>query len=246
MTTISPNRKRRGTFGTGVAAGVVILCILLAVVLRSQLSSLFWRVAAPILSLRNSLGSTEVSVLQGELASTTAALADRNSLYAQNLQLKQLLGRSVVNHTVLAAVLERPPEIPYDTLMIDIGKQNGVAVGNLVFAGGNTVVGTVSEVYDTTARVTLLSAPGESYDALLGGSVPITLVGQGVGSMSGEVPANTTVTVGEPITLPGMLSAFAGSVSYIQQESDLSFITLYVQLPVDLFSLQYVEVQTSQ
>ena len=183
--------------------------------------------------------------MRAELASTTAALADRNALYAENTELKQLLGRSASNHSVLGAVLQKPPGIPYDTLIIDIGKQDNITPGDLVFAGGTSVVGTVSEVYDTTSRVTLLSSPGETYDALLNGSVPVSLAGQGAGSMSGEVPADTPVKVGDSIVLPGIGSTFVGSVSHVSQEVGSSFITLYVQLPVNLFSLHYIEVQTN-
>ena len=246
MTTISPNRKRQGAGTRNVlVAAACILCVAIVIVLRSFLSAMFWDVLSPAVKLRNTLSSTNVSELQAELASTSAALADRNSLYQQNLELKQLLGRSTLNHTVLGEVLMRPPGIPYDTLVVDIGKNGGVVPGALVFAGGTSVIGTVSDVYDTTSRVSLFSAPGESYQALLGGSIPISLSGQGAGSMSGEVPANTVVAVGDPVTLQGALSAFAGSVSYIQQVSGSSFMTLYVQLPVDLFSLQYVEIETA-
>jgi cell shape-determining protein MreC len=209
------------------------------------MSNFFWNATSPVMAFRNSFDANEASILRAELASTTAALADRNALYTENTELKQLLGRSVANHTVLGAVLERPPGIPYDTLVIDIGKQDNVTPGDLVFAGGTSVVGTVSEVYDTTSRVTLLSAPGETYDALLNGSVPVSLIGQGAGSMSGEVPADVPVNVGDSIVLPGIFSSFVGSVSHVSEEAESSFITLYVQLPVDLFSLQYVEVQTN-
>ncbi len=91
--------------------------------------------------------------------------------------------------------------------------------GALAFAGGTTVIGTVSDVYDTTSRVELFSAPGESYQALLQDGTPISLSGEGAGSMSGEVPAGTTVTTGEAVSLPGISSAFAGSVSHVYQQS---------------------------
>ncbi len=245
MTTISSSRRHRRV-GTGTLIFLVLgmLCVAGVVALRSQASSIFWRVLSPVVQLRNTLGSTDVSELRALLASTTAALADRNALYQENLQLKQLLGRTAQNYMVLGAVLQRPPGIPYDTLMLDIGKQNGVAPNDVVFAGGSSAIGAVSDVYDTTSRVTLFSAPGESYQALLGGSIPLTITGQGAGSMSGDVPAGTSATVGEAVTLPGIASAFVGSVSYIDQESGASFETLYVQLPVDIFSLESVEVQT--
>lgn len=245
MTTISPSR-RKGTFGSAavIAALGIILCLAVAALLRPQAGNLFWKLAAPVLALRNSVSNTDASQLRAELASTSAALADRNAVYVENVQLKQLLGRTPGNHTTLGAILQRPPGIPYDTLVIDIGKNGGVTPGALVFAGGSSVIGTVSDVYDTTSRVVLFSAPGESYQASLVGGTPISLTGQGAGSMSGEVPSGTPVSAGEAVTLPGIVSAFAGSVSYINQESGASFITVYVQLPVNLFTLRYVEVQT--
>jgi cell shape-determining protein MreC len=243
MTTISSNRKRRIGPGAFIFLAIFLVCMTGSIVLRAQAGSIFWEVISPLVQFRNALGGTEASVLRAELASTTAALADRNALYQENLQLKELLGRSIQNHTVLGAVLQRPPGMPYDTLIIDIGKNSGVMPGDLVFAGGSSVIGTVSDVYDTTSRVVLFSAPGETYQSLLGGSIPLSLSGQGAGSMSGEVPAGTPATVGESVTLSGIASAFAGSVSYIHEDSGASFETLYVQLPADVFSLHYVEVQ---
>ncbi len=245
MTTISPNRRRRGpSGGVFIGSAILVLCLLLVFVLRAQTASLLWQAVAPVLSLRNRLSQTDASLLRASLASTTAALADRDALYQQNLQLKALLGRNATTHTTLAAVLERPPNIPYDTLMIDIGSSEGVVPGALAFAGGNTAVGTVSDVYQSTSRVVLFSAPGQSYQAQLEGGVPLTLSGQGAGSMQGEVPAGTVVSTGQAVLLPGIALAFTGTVSYIHQESGASFITVYVQLPADVFSLQYVEVQT--
>ncbi len=243
MTTIS-KRNKRG-IGPGVFAGIIffVLCVLLVAFARPQVSAIFWRIMAPVLAVRNSASQTTSSQLEATLASTTLALADRNALYQENLQLKQLLGRTTVSHTVLASVLQKPPGIPYDTLIIDIGATSGVKPGSLVFGGGSSVVGTVSEVYDTTSKVTLFSAPGESYQATLQKGTPISLSGDGAGSMSGEVPSNTSVKEGDAVLLPETLHAFAGSVSYVKQESGASFITVYVQLPVNVFTLQFVQVQ---
>jgi transcription antitermination factor NusG len=61
--------------------------------------------------------------------------------------------------------------------------------------------------------------------------------------MSGEVPSGTNIKAGDTVVLPGTLHAFAGSVSYIKQESGASFITVYVQLPANVFTLRFVQVQ---
>jgi cell shape-determining protein MreC len=143
----------------------------------------------------------------------------------------------------------RPPGTPYDTLIIDAGKQDGIEQGALVSAGGNSYIGTVSDVYTSTSRVTLFSAPGSSHNVLVmlssraGTGIPVSLVGDGAGSMSARIPSATPVSVGDYVVVPGIAMAFAGTVSHVDKPAGDSFETLYVNLPVDLFSLQFVEVR---
>ena len=74
--------------------------------------------------------------------------------------------------------------------------------------------------------------------------MPVSLIGEGAGSFSGQIPAGGSVAVGDPVVVPGIGSDFMGSISHIDAPSGSSFETLYVQMPVDIFTLQYVEVQT--
>ena len=218
--------------------------------MRKQLASVLWQVGAPVVGLRNAIEKTQVSELEAELASTTAALADRDALYQQNAELKKMLGRPQTSARVLGAVLLRPPGLPYDTLVIDVGTGNGIVVGDLVFAGGTAAIGEISDAYTTTSRVSLFSAPGRTYDAQVapqaapGTVVPLTLAGQGAGSISGEVPAGSAVAVGDPVVIPGLNNTFMGSIVHIDAPSGSSFETVFVQMPVNIFSLQYVQVQT--
>jgi len=188
--------------------------------------------------------------LQAALASTSAALADRNQLSIENTELKSLLGRQISGVQIVAAVILRPPGTPYDTLMIDAGKKEGVTPGELVYGGGKSAIGEISEVYDNSSRVSLFSAPGRTFDAQVapaatpGAVLPLSLAGQGGGSMIGQVPAGSNVVVGDPVIIPGIGSAFVGEVSHIEAPTGSSFITLLVQLPANIFALQFVEVQS--
>lgn len=244
----------------------LLLCVGAVALFRNPLGGMFWRIATPLIELRGAAGqglgglfaqfSSKASLeaqneqLRTELASTTAALADRGLLYQENLLLKNQFGRDISTHSILAAVLLQPPATPYDLLLIDAGSGEGLAQGNIVSAGGTTVIGRISTVYAHQSQVTLFSAPGESYQGLLllsaqgGASVPISVVGQGAGSMMGEVPAGTMVRVGDPVELPGIAATLSASVSRIEAPEGQSFETVYMQLPVDLFSLHYVEVRT--
>ena len=160
------------------------------------------------------------------------------------MSLKARLGRIISTHTVLAGVLARPPGVPYDTLMVDAGRVEGVVMGQRVSAGGTTLVGTVGEVYEYTARVILFSSPGESYSVLLRGTEPLTVEGQGAGSLVGQVPVDTVVSVGDVVVFPGVAAGFSGVVSGVVVHEGESFKTLYLHLPVDPLTLTFVEIET--
>jgi cell shape-determining protein MreC len=259
MTTISNNR-RRGFFSRyGLVIVLVLVVFFLIALWRTPLASVFWRVASPVFVGRNiAFGVVgelfsqfsskaqliaENDALKMELASTTATLMDRELLYKENVALKIRFDRTLTGQTILAAVIMRPPGVPYDTLMLDAGHSQGVTQGDLVSAGGSVVIGRITDVYQTTSRATLLSTPGESYNALLRGSVPVTVIGQGSGSMYTQVPAGTAVAVGDPIIFPGIMLGFSADVASIVQKDGDSFQTLYLHLPVDPLELQYVDIQ---
>ena len=234
----------------------VVLFVLLALLLllgvalvREPLAGLFWYMAKPLVVFRSTLVSSEVSQLQAKLAKTEALRADRDFLYQENLELKKILGRSSERERVLAVIMERPPGIPYDTLLLDVGAQEGIAPGDLVYAEGSVVVGKISEVYGGVSRATLFSAPGVESEALLlteaRETVPLLLLGQGGGSFMGKLPAGTAVSVGDLVTFAGITPKLLARVSYVQAHEGESFQTLYLHLPVSPFDLRWVEVETA-
>jgi cell shape-determining protein MreC len=228
-------------------AWVLLIVVFAAavVLLRQPASGLFWRIMAPVARVREALGQNEAKQLRAELASSTAALSDRDLLYKENINLKERLGRSGAPQArTLAAILQRPPWTPYDTLLIDAGADLGIAEGALVSAGGQGLIGRVSEVYAGSARVELFSAPGVSYQALLNGTLPLAVEGQGGGSLRAEVPAGTPVAVGDTVSFPGLLGGILAKVSAIEAKTGESFIIIYLRLPANPEDLQYVEVLT--
>src|SRR6185437_15651377 len=132
-----------------MAAFLIIVTVLLCAGLlwRDAAASLLWRALSPALSARataaagsagffgqfqnSGMLAAQNALLRQELASTTALVLDRDYLYAENLDLKAKLGRTHNDPVVLGAVILRPPGVPYGTLTLDIGKQNGVREGDL-------------------------------------------------------------------------------------------------------------------
>lgn len=226
-------RSKRARF-FGIAA--VLLALGAAALWRAPLSESLWKLLAPVMSAR--FGSP---VPDGQIL-IAASKSDRDALYQENLELKARLGRDAGVKRILGAVLLRPPATPYDTLVIDAGSSDGVAAGDAVSAGGTIVIGTVSEVYANAARVVLYSASGQKYDALLRGTIPLAVEGQGGGSLQARLPAGTSVSVGDVALLPGIAGGLSARVSRIERGLGESFVTLYFSLPVDMQSLRFVEV----
>ena len=235
-------RSRRARL-FGIAA--VLLALGGAALWRAPFSELLWRFMAPVMHAR--FGGTAAPA---DLSRLAAVEAERDALYQENLDLKARLGRGARVDRILSAVLLLPPATPYDTLVIDAGLSEGVALGDVVSAGGTIVVGTVSEVYTHAARVVLYSAPGQKYDALLrpsislgtGGTIPLAVEGQGGGSLRAQVPAGTLVSVGDVALLPGIIGGISARVSAVEHADGESFSTIYFSLPVDMFTLRFVEV----
>ena len=215
----------------------VLLLIGAAALWRAPLSESLWSLLAPVMGARFGGGTAPA-----DQAMIAAAQSDRDALYQENIELKARLGRDARVKRILGAVLLRPPATPYDTLVIDIGGDDGVAAGDAVSAGGTTVIGTVSQVYARAARVTLYSAPGQKYDALLRGTVPLAVEGQGGGSLRAQIPAGTAVSLGDVAILPGIVGGRSAVVSRVEHADGESFITLYFSLPVNVSSLRFVEV----
>ena len=251
MRTTSRTKGLRGLSLRGLALTALLLTVLGIVTLwRGPLAGLLWRVLTPVIAVRNELQAGDITRLRGELASTAALVADRNFLYQENLDLKARLGRNAARKVTLVGILMRPPGTPYDTLLIDAGAAQGITTGDLVSAGGTTLVGTVAQVYSTTARVVLFSAPGETFNALLslpdGKVIPLTLEGQGGGSFSAKVPVGAQVSAGAEVVVPGIMAGLFATVSAVEKKEGESFETLHLHLPVSPFALRYVEVWYSK
>jgi cell shape-determining protein MreC len=237
--------RKRPSLGSVLAVLAAASLIVLAVVFRHGLTGMLWSAGAPLVRLRDSWSGSEVADLRAQLASTTAALADRNLLAGENMQLRQELGRTAGHKVLLAGVLQSPPGTPYDTLLLDAGSSLGVSAGQRVFAG-NIAIGEVDAVYGDTSRAVLYSAPGRSYQALLttqSAAVPVAVEGQGAGSMQAQVPQGTEAAVGDDIVFPGVAGGLAARVSAVSAPAGESFKTLYLRLPVNIFELRYVYIE---
>jgi len=181
--------------------------------------------------------------LEEELDIARFKLLDRNLLFEENLELKEMFGRDVAEYTVFANILVKPNRSLYDTFIIDVGDNAGIENGSQVVYGGNTVIGEIVEVLPKTSKVLLLSSPGELIDVVVGdGNIAATAYGRGGGNFELELPRDTEIFVGDMVTIPNIIPQVLGEVEYIESNPSNPFKKIFFKNPINVFKIKWVEV----
>ncbi|MDE2399658.1 MAG: hypothetical protein KGL67_01445 [Patescibacteria group bacterium] len=112
-------------------------------------------------SSKNSLYKENLD-LKSKLDGSAADRANYDSVVAENQSLKEILGRKNIQaNMILGAILAKPNQSLYDTLLIDVGSEQGIKMADRVFAYGNIPIGYIAEVNSKSSKVILLSNSGE-------------------------------------------------------------------------------------
>lgn len=243
---------------TGISAGAAaLLFALLFAAFRLALPDAFARAAAPALGAGAYLsGATEgffsalrdsaqVSAENRALMSENQALSVENRTLADTVaSLSALVGDSAGRTSapgIIAGVVSRPPESPYDALVLGKGSDDGVAVGMEAFGNGGVPLGTVSWVGSGFSRLTLFSSPGTQLSAWAGaGHAPVTLHGAGAGAFTATAPRAAGLKEGDAVYAPGPGALPVGTIRRIGGAAASPEETLYIAPAADLFTLAYV------
>lgn len=193
---------------------------------------------------RNALLS-ENEELRNELESAGNAQNSLDRLTQENLTLRGLLGNATSSR-IAAAVIGRPTAMPYDVLVLDKGRTDGVQVDAPVYAGFDQVVGFVAAVYQNSSVVALPTTPGfESTVYIFGPNIYTTAVGEGGGVLQVSVPQGIPLAEDDLVVIPSFDTGVFGRISVIESHPTEPEQRGYVTLPVSLQSLRFVSVGTS-
>ncbi|MEX2028952.1 MAG: rod shape-determining protein MreC [Candidatus Paceibacterota bacterium] len=185
--------------------------------------------------------------LKSELEEVQAMMRNYNTLLVENLDLKEMLGRSgqgELRPRVLASILSKPSRSPYDTLIIDAGAEEGIKNGNLVFALGDLPIGTIAETYPQSSKVILFSSSGEKTPAVMAGNnIFLEMVGRGGGNFEMIMPRDVVPAVGDQAILPGITPRIIGVVQKIISDSRSPFVKALLVSPVNVQEIKFVQIQ---
>lgn len=258
-----PLRSVRGARARGMAALLVgtALIAFFSVFYPRMLREAVYRASAPIWRAEGFVRDTatrllghfaskeslirENEALRLRVADAELLLADRALLAEENGLLTETLGRRSGEKRILAAILATPPRSPYDTVILDAGAADGVAVGDEALAGGS-ILGAVVTVFAHTAVAELFSTAGVTTPVRIlheGRAVPALAEGMGGGAFVATLPKELPLAKGDAVVAPRAGPLRFAVVEAIVSEPSDSFQTVYFRNPVSVGELRFMEIR---
>lgn len=252
--------KRNKIAKISMSVVVFIVLFFFRVQIFNSLSSLGHSIFRPVLVLGNNIGEKFKNFgsyfvfkshlyLQNEnlllsVKSNDARMANYDSILSENISLKEILGRkNEKSHIVLSAILSKSDRSAYDTLIIDVGSENQVEIGNIVFAFGSIPIGRVEIVYKNSSEVTLFSKYGERTQAIVSNEdVFLELVGRGGGNFEMILPRDFVLKKEDQVVMPGINPYVLAIVKTIISDPRDPFTKALLASPVNINELKFVEV----
>jgi cell shape-determining protein MreC len=248
-------RKRNLVF-----AGILILIILLGIFFRNTSARIIHGIAYPLNKITHAIVTPIKNLgyyfyskpklvahnteLENEKKFLQIELLAVQSLVQENQELRTLLDiRQRSARESIAEIVLTPPFSPYDTFVIR-GNPDEISVGQSVFVK-NTLIGRVSEIYNTNAIVTLSSTPGMKTPVKINDAVIAEAEGQGGLSFKINIPKDADVKEGDAIYSMEHNNSIIGFVTAIEIVETSSFKTVLFQYPFNFSEITFVQIRDS-
>jgi len=221
-------------------------------------SAPFWKVKNKIISniidITQLIKSKKTLVnenkeLKSQAEEMNLKLSALNLFKRENNFLKETLNYSgfVVENTILAETLTRPPASLYDTFIINAGSDNGIKNGDKVLAPGDIFIGAVSEVYKKTSLVKLFSSYGEIMAVFVGdNNISVNAEGAGGGNFTANLPRDIGVNKGDIVTIPDMSANVFAIIEEIENNPTDPFVKILFKNPVNMNEIKWVWIVKTQ
>lgn len=175
------------------------------------------------LSARNADLENAVERLENQLAQKDALLRQEADAQAGRV------ATSSVPVVVLYPIAEDATKL-YSTILLSKGYKDGLQKGGLVYVRGQQAACEVVEVYTTTSLCELLSKGGRTTEGVTSLShITVTLLGQGGGNFTAELPQAANLQVGETVYLRSDPSMLLGTIVSIKTDEQATNSTVYVR-----------------
>lgn len=205
-----------------------------------QIISKRWHNFSGILKSKKRM-NLEIDSLNEKIESLEVVAFSAKRLKNENDELKALFGRERERDVILASVIMRPPQSPYDMITVDAGEEHGVRLGMKVVAHGEILIGHVVEVSDRISKIRLLSFPKEEMSVMLEkAGLSVIAAGTGGGNIEIQIPADVEIAEGESIITAGVFPYIAGIAEKIEKDPNNPFQKIIFRLPINVNYLRDV------
>ena len=213
------------------------------ILLKDKVGSIFSEIAVAFRFKNNLI--TENETLKNKLLAQDSMLVAYSSVLDENIKLKEIFSRTnTENKILLGSILEKPNRSLYDTLILDIGSDDGIQEGDLVFALGDIPVGRIASVYGKTSKVVLFSNSGEKTEVVVGDkNAYMEIIGRGGGNFEMILPRDYVLQPGLNVTLPGISNYVVAKIETIISDPRDAFAKALLVSPVNIQELKFVEVK---
>lgn len=242
---------------------IALLFALLTLIVRLMAPNIFWSITSPVFRAADSIANVQhalISSFREKVGLVTAneqlmlqndALENENrALMKKASSLSSLLGAdgssSARGAGILGEVVARPPESPYDTLVLAQGSNAGVSKGMEIFGPGGVPLGVVEAVTSDFSQAVLFSAHGMSVDGWVGEkNLAVTVLGTGGGVMTASLSRSAEVVIGDTVFVPGPGMLPVGVVTRIDSDASSPSVTLRITPALNLFSIGFVTIRAT-
>jgi cell shape-determining protein MreC len=184
----------------------------------------------------------ELTALKITVATEQGTENTIRKLQVENNELRTRAG-AVPESRLLARVIGRPNQMPYDMLMLDRGRVHGLVESAPVFLGTDQVIGFVSRVHERTSLVTLVTTAGFTSSAyVIGPNIYTFAEGLGGGVLRVRVPQGIMLQMGDLVVLPAIDSGVYGAIAFVEAAPTQPEQYGYLTTEIPLQSLYYVSV----
>jgi cell shape-determining protein MreC len=118
----------------------------------------------------------------------------------------------------------------YDSIVLSKGFVDGIEEGSIVYVRGRQAIGYISKIHKTTSTMTLYSSASQKVDGIVKEiDTTVTLLGEGGGSYSIELPKNTSVSIGQDVYLASAHDMILGTIVSVVNDPQDIFVRAYVR-----------------
>jgi len=164
-----------------------------------------------------------------------------NDLQIENIDLTKFSGSE---KNSLASVIAKPNVSVYDTILLDIGENKSVEVGDYVTLPNDIVIGQIIETHKNFSKASLLSTPGTEIKVSVGSkNIQTIAYGQGNGNLFIKLPKDLEIKNGDLIRIQELGDEIIGSVTLVQFDDSSAFTKIIFSLPTNIYEMRWVKIR---